>query len=57
MQIELTQADIMQLEVIKMDQDKEEAYKFISERIMPQVQKLQGMRMHSHLDGGKGSAF
>ena len=57
MMIELTQEDVMQLEVIKIDQDRDEAYRFISERILPQIQKLKGMKMHGHLDGGKGSAF
>jgi len=57
MTIELTQQDILWLDVISVDQDKDEAYRFVKERLLPEVQRLQGMKMKSHLDGGRGSAF
>lgn len=57
MQIELTQKDMLWLEAISIDQDKDDAYKFIKERILPEIQRQKGMKMQSHLDGGKGSAF
>lgn len=55
--ITLTEQDIMRLKVIVMDIDKEDAYVFIRDRIMPELQKLEGQTMKSHLDGGKGSMF
>lgn len=57
MQIKLTEKDILWLKVIGLDQDKEEAYRFIQERILPEIHRQKGMKMQSHLDGGKGSAF
>lgn len=53
----LTEQDIMRIKVILMDQDKDDAYAFIRERIMPELQKQEGQSMKSHLDGGKGSMF
>jgi hypothetical protein len=55
--ITLTEQDLMRLKVITMDQDKEEAYLFIKDRLMPEIQKQEGKTMKSHLDGGKGSMF
>lgn len=55
--INLNEQDIMRLKVIIMDQDKEDAYSFIRERIMPDIQKQDCRTMKSHLDGGKGSMF
>ncbi len=55
--ITLNEQDIMRLKVILMDQDKEDAYAFIRERIMPELHKQEGQQMKSHLDGGKGSMF
>ena len=55
--ITLTEQDIMRLKVIMMDQDKEDAYAFLRDRIMPEIQKMEGKSMKSHLDGGKGSMF
>ena len=57
MQIELTQKDILWLEAISIDQDKDDAYRFIKERILSEIQRQKRMKMQSHLDGGKGSAF
>lgn len=42
MEIELTQKDILWLEVISVDQDKDDAYKFIKERILPEIQRQKG---------------
>jgi len=55
--INLSERDIMRLKVIIMDQDKDDAYAFIRDRVMPEIQKLEGKSMKSHLDGGKGSMF
>ena len=57
MLIKLTEIDIQRLEVIGVDQDKDDAYRFIKERILPEIKRQKGMKMKSHLDGGKGSAF
>lgn len=55
--ITLTEQDIMRLKVIIMDQDKDDAYGFLRDRIMPEIQKQEGKAMKSHLDGGKESMF
>ena len=55
--INLTEQDVMRLKIIVMDQDKEDAYAFIRDRLMPEIQKKEGKSMKSHLDGGKGSMF
>ena len=55
--INLTEQDIMRIKVIAMDQDKDDAYAFLCDRIMPEMQKQEGKSMKSHLDGGKGSMF
>ena len=55
--ITLAEQDIMRLKVIMMDQDKDDAYAFIRDRVMPEIQKQEGRSMKSHLDGGKGSMF
>jgi hypothetical protein len=55
--ITLTDEDIMRLEVIDIDRDEEESYKFIKEKIIPQIKKQKGLKMSGHLDGGKGSMF
>ena len=55
--ITLTEQDIMRLKVILMDQDKEDAYAFIRDTLMPEIAKHEGRSMKSHLDGGKGSTF
>lgn len=53
----LTDDDIMRLKVINMDRDEQDALAFIREKIIPEIQKSDGMKMQSHLDGGKGSMF
>lgn len=55
--INLSEQDIMRLKVIVMDEDKEDAYAFLRDRLLPEIQKREGMVMKSHLDGGKGSMF
>lgn len=55
--INLSEQDIMRLRVILMDQDKDDAYTFLRERIMPEIERQDGKSMKSHLDGGKGSMF
>jgi len=55
--INLTDQDVMRLKMIEMDRDAEDALAFIRERIIPELQKGEGMKMKSHLDGGKGSMF
>lgn len=55
MNITLTDADLMRLQVIEMDKDAEEALVFLRERILPQMKDKQGKAMLNHLDGGKGS--
>ena len=53
--INLTDEDMMRLEVIEIDQDREKAYDFIKEKIIPEIKKSKGMKMTGHLDGGKGA--
>jgi hypothetical protein len=55
--ITLTEQDIMRLKVIMMDQDKDDAYVFLRDQVMPEIQQQEGKAMKSHLDGGKGSMF
>lgn len=55
--INLSEQDILRLKVIMMDQDKDDAYAFIRDCVMPEIRKLEGKSMKSHLDGGKGSMF
>ena len=55
--INLSEQDIMRLKVAVMDQDKDDAYAFLRDRLLPEIQKREGMAMKSHLDGGKGSMF
>ncbi|MHB1458153.1 MAG: hypothetical protein ACYC0V_14685 [Armatimonadota bacterium] len=42
---------------LKVTLSVEDALAFIRERIIPELQKSDGMKMQSHLDGGKGSMF
>ena len=55
--INLTEQDIMRLKVIEMDRDEADALAFIREVLLPEIQRQAGMKMNSHLNGGKGSAF
>ena len=55
--INLTEQDIMRLKVIVMDEDKEDAYAFLRDRLLPEIQRQEGKSMKSHPDGGKGSMF
>lgn len=55
--ITFDEKDLMQLKVIIMDHDVDEAYSFLSNRIMPEANRQEGMKMRSHLEGGKGSAL
>jgi hypothetical protein len=55
--ITLTDEDILRLEVIDMDNDEQESFKFIKEKIIPEIKKQKGSKMTGHLDGGKGSMF
>jgi hypothetical protein len=55
--ITLTEQDIVRLKVIVMDQDKDDAYAFVRDRLMAEIEKREGKSMKSHLDGGKGSMF
>ena len=55
--INLSDEDIMRLEVIEMDKDDKAAYDFIKEKLIPEIKKSKGMKMTGHLDGGKGAMF
>ena len=55
--INLTEEDIIKLEVIEVDQDESESYRFIKEKILPEIKKQKLLKMCGHLDGGKGSMF
>jgi len=55
--VNLSERDIMRLNVIVMDEDKDDAYAFLRDRLLPEIQKQEGKSMKSHLDGGKGSMF
>ena len=53
----LNEADIMRIEMIEFDRDEQDALAFVREKLMPEIKRQKGMKMHGHLDGGKGSAF
>ena len=53
----LNEADIMRIEMIEFDRDEHDALAFVREKLMPEIKRQKGMKMHGHLDGGKGSAF
>jgi hypothetical protein len=53
--VNLTEQDIMRLQVIELDRDETAALAFVRERLLPEIQRQAGMKMRSHLDGGKGS--
>ena len=55
MTITLTDADLIRLQMMALDEDAADALAFVRERILPQVKDQQGKTMISHLDGGKGS--
>lgn len=55
--INLTEEDVMRLKMIEIDHDAEDALAFIRERIIPELQRGDKMKMRSQLDGGKGSMF
>ena len=57
MNVVLTQEDIMRLEIIDLDSNAEDALRFIRGRLLAEIRRQEGMKMRSHLDGGKGSAF
>ena len=53
----LNEADVLRLEMIELDRDEQDALAFIREKLLPEIKRQKGMKMHGHLDGGKGSAF
>ncbi len=55
--INLSEQDIIRVQAIVLDRDKEDALAFIQERVMPEIEKGERTKMKSHLDGGKGSMF
>jgi hypothetical protein len=55
--IKLSEGDIMRLKVVIMDQDRDDAYAFLRDRLMPEIEKQEDKSMKSHLEGGKGSMF
>ena len=55
--LNLTDQDLLRLEMIEIDKDEAEALLFLREKILPEVKRHKGLKMQSHLDGGKGSAF
>ncbi len=57
MNIQLSDQDILRIKVIMMDKDKDDAFLFIKDCIIPEIQKQESKTMINHLDGGKGSLF
>lgn len=57
MNIRISDQDILRLKIILMDKDKDDAFLFIQDCIMPEIQKQESKSMKNHLDGGKGSMF
>jgi len=55
--INFSDQDVMRLKVIMMDQDKDDAYAFLHDRVIPEIQKQEGKGMKSHLAGGRGSMY
>lgn len=55
--VNLSEEDIIWVKGIVMDKDKDDAYAFLCDRLLPEIQKQEGKSMKSHLDGGKGSMF
>lgn len=43
--INFSEQDVMRLKVIMMDQDKDDAYAFLRDRVMPEIQKQEGKGM------------
>ena len=55
--ISLSEQDVIRVQAIVLDHDKEDALAFIQERVLQEIEKGQRIKMKSHLDGGKGSMF
>ena len=55
--IQLTDEDVIRLRIIDVDQDGAAALAFIRERLLAELERQDGMRMRSHLDGGRGSVL
>ncbi|MCE5200338.1 MAG: hypothetical protein ABFD54_01465 [Armatimonadota bacterium] len=55
--VDLTEKDIMRLKVMMMDHDVDDAFAFVRDRLMPEIQEHERKSMRNHLDGGKGSMF
>ena len=55
--ITFTDEDLMRMSGIEIDRDSEEALRFILERIVPEIKRQDGLKLRSHLDGGKGTAL
>jgi hypothetical protein len=55
--IQLTDEDIIRLRMIDVDQDGAAALAFVRERLLAEVRRQEGMKMRSHLDGGRSSVL
>lgn len=54
--ITLKEEEVLQLEVMVMDGDKEAALAFLRERLLPEVKRQKTGMIRNHLDAGRGSA-
>jgi hypothetical protein len=55
--IQLTDQDIMRLRMIDVDQDGAGALAFIRERLLAELERQDGLKMRSHLDGGRSGVL
>ncbi len=55
--VNLTEQDVQRVQMIDIDRDEADALAFIRERLLPEIRRQAGLKMQSHLDGGKGSAL
>ena len=55
--IQLTDEDVIRLRMIDVDQDGVAALAFVRERLLTEVRRQEGMKMRSHLDGGRSSVL
>lgn len=49
--VSLSSGDLMELEIIMTDEDREEAFQFLKKRIYNKIATSQGNRLKCHLDG------
>jgi len=54
--VALEPKELVELEQIVTDQDRDAAYEFLKERVYKRIRSAQRNRLHSHLDGASDPA-